>query len=136
MRRASGWASSWNTGSTPRFDGAAAKQLRAEGVDGADEGAVERAGGACEQGAHGGIELGGAAAFEALAHAQLHIAGGGVGEGDGDDGIDGGSGGDGIDDAVHEGGGFSGARGGLDDGGAGEGAGGRGPGVKAMSGAP
>ena len=71
------------------FHGAAAQQLRAEGVDGADEGAVERAGGVGQQAlADFGVELGGAALLEFVADAELHVAGGGVGESDGDDGFD------------------------------------------------
>ena len=96
-----------------RLHGAAAQQLRAEGVDGADEGAVEAARRFGETAAGVGIEFAGAAAFQLVADAQFHVAGGSVGEGDRHDGFHRRAGGDDFDDAVHEGRGFARAGGGF-----------------------
>ena len=85
-----------------RLHRAAAQQLRAEGVDGADEGAVQAARRVGEALLDGGVEFAGAAAFQLVADAQFHVAGGGVREGDRHDGFHRRAGGDDFDDAVHQ----------------------------------
>ena len=96
-----------------RLHGAAAQQLRAEGVDGADEGAVQAARRFGQAPADVGIEFAGAAAFQLVADAQFHVAGGGVGEGDRHDGFHRRPGGDDFHDAVHQRRGLARAGGGL-----------------------
>ena len=93
------------------FHGTAPQQLRAKSVDGADKGAVERACRVGQARADCRFELGGAALFQLVTHAQLHVSGGGMSEGDGHDGFDFGAGSDGFHDASHERGGFAGTRG-------------------------
>ena len=96
-----------------RLHGAAAEELRAEGVYGADEGAVQAARGFGEAFLDGGVEFARAAAFQLVTDAQFHVAGGGVREGDRHDGFHRRAGGDDFDDAVHERGGFARAGGGF-----------------------
>src|ERR1035441_6339707 len=96
-----------------RLHGTAAQKLRAEGVDSADEGAVQAARGFGETVLDGGVGFQSAAAFQFVADAQFHVAGGSVREGDGHDGFHGRAGGDDFDHAVHQRRGLAGAGGGF-----------------------
>ena len=85
-----------------RLHRAAAQQLRAERVDSADEGAVQAARRFGQAPADTGVHLAGAPPFQLVAHAQFHVAGGGVREGDRHDGFHRCSGGDDLHHAVHQ----------------------------------
>ncbi len=96
-----------------RFHRTAAQQLRAERVDGADEGAVQRARRFGQAALHQGIELARAPLLQLVAYPQFHIARRGMRERDGHDLLDRRSGGDHLDDAVHQRGRLAGAGGGF-----------------------
>ena len=98
-----------------RFHRPPAQQLRAERVDGADEGAIERARRVGEARANFGIRLVGAAPFQLVADAQLHVAGRGVRERHRDDLLHRRAAGDDFDDALDQRGGLARARRGFDD---------------------
>ena len=87
----------------------AAQQLRAERVDGADERAIQRPRGVGQTLPHRRIEFPGAALLQFVAHAQLHVPRGGVGERDRHDFLHRRAGGDHVDDAIYQRGGLAGA---------------------------
>ena len=112
-RRASGWASSWKTGSMRASTGRRRSSCAQKAWMVPMKARSRLRAASARRCLHGGIEFAGAAAFQLVADAQFHVAGGGVGEGDGHDGFHRRAGGDDFDDAVHQGGGLAGAGGGF-----------------------
>ena len=112
-RRASGWASSWKTGSMRASTGRRRSSCAQKAWMVPMKARSRLRAASARRCSHGGIEFAGAAAFQFVADAQFHVAGGGVREGDRHDGFHRRAGGDDFDDAVHQGRGFAGAGGGF-----------------------